>query len=664
MAPPLSAAPRYARYVEMRAKLGRLGTGGRISAVWDDDSKGFVYTERGERLRFDVAKKRAEPAPSVVAKATPQRLGGPSRGRQRTTVVSPDGTLKAICRDRNIFLAGADGKETPLTTEGSVARRIKYGEASWVYGEELNVTDAMWFSPDSKRLVFYRFDETSVADYHLALGQNGTQTRLYSEAYPKAGTTNPKVILLVADLETKAITTLRTDFGDVTLGEYVYGVRWSPDGKEILFNRTDRKQKTMQFCAADPVSGEARTLVEERQPQSWAENQPLVKWLKDGRRFVWSSERNGFRNLYLYDISGRLLNSLTTHGFDVVGDPEVREDAGALVYRAADGILPYYQQFHCVGLDGRKHLRLTDPKFHHTAAVSPDGKFLVDTAETPTDLPVTRLLKADGKTVATLAEPQRGKLAEAGIKPAIPFSFLARDGRTTLYGLAHVPSDFDPARSYPLIVDVYGGPESDGLSPKWQMPDAETELGFVVVEIAGRGTLGRGKAFRDAVYGRLGGPEIDDHADGLVALGKTHPWADVKRVGIYGTSYGGYFTLMSLLRHPEGYRIGGASSSVTDWRQYDTIYTERYMGLPTEGENKAGYDAGSAMTYAKDLDARLLIYYGTADDNVHPANSLQLITALEKAGKRFDVLVGPDRGHTAMPEDVLWSAFVRTLDAR
>jgi dipeptidyl-peptidase-4 len=262
--------------------------------------------------------------------------------------------------------------------------------------------------------------------------------------------------------------------------------------------------------------------------------------------------------------------------------------------------------------------------------------------------------------IEALAQPDMTKFNELGLKKAERFTFMAADGKTKCWGTLNFPSDFDPTKKYPLLVSVYAGPESGGGFENFDLPDAITEFGFLVASIEGRGQSGRGKAFKDAVYGKLGIVEMDDQAAGVKELAK-RSYVDADNVGIYGTSYGGYSSVMCLLRHPETFRAASCSSSVTDWLNYDSIYTERYMGLPWDGENKAGYEAGSAMQYAKDLKGKILLYFGSADNNVHPANTYQLTRALDRAGKSYEMAVGTDLGHTGVNFSRMLEFFVDHL---
>lgn len=660
----LAGMPRYDRLERVRREMSGSVVRGEVSPNWVD-AKTMSYTWQGKSYKVDLATgKITEGEAAVLNAADPQQgrnRGTPARGRQFDTAFSPDGALKSFHRDRNVYISKADGgDEIAVTTEGSAEKRTKFGIASWVYGEELGVREAMWWSPDGKKLAYYGFDESKVPDYYLAMNVTRVQDALDVEAYPKAGAPNPVVTLFVCDLAAKKSVEVDTKFGDPETGHYVYAVRWSPDGSELLFNRTNRKQNVMEFCAYDPATAKSRVVVREEWRKSWTDNSPDIRWLADKKQFVWQSERNGYQNYYLGNIDGRPLTPITQHNFEVGGIVRLDEASRTLWYMARDGENPYRMQLHRVGFDGKGEKRLTDPKFHHTVNLSPDGKYFTDIFETLDTPPTTQLCNADGKPIATLAKSNLDKFNALGLQKVERFKFKAADGTTDCYGTLMKPSDFDPTKKYPVVVDVYGGPESGGGSDRFQMPNAYTELGFLIVWIDGRGTSGRGKAHKDAVYGKLGIVEIDDQAAGVKALAQ-RPYVDGGRVGINGTSYGGYSSAMAILRYPDVFHAAVASSAVTQWANYDTIYTERYMGLPSEGENKEGYEAGSAMKFAKDLKGKLMLFYGTADNNVHPANTYQLVQALQRAGKSFDLMVGPDQGHSGINGIRMWEYFMDNL---
>ncbi|MBE3132987.1 MAG: S9 family peptidase, partial [Acidobacteria bacterium] len=475
-------------------------------------------------------------------------------------------------------------------------------------------------------------------------------------------------------------------FDNAVVGHYVYRVAWSPDGKEILFTRTNRRQNILEIAAANPDTGVCRVVLREEWPTGWIENSPTMVFLKDGRRFIWASERTGWRNYYLYDLSGRLLGPITSYAtFEAGSLVKVDEARGLVFLMARDGDNHLKLQLHRVGLDGKGDVRLTEPRFNHSAGscmapagggraaggpsgreeqscgISPDNRHFIDVFQTHDLPPATRLVDAtNGKIITELAVSDVSKFTELGLKKAEMFTYKAADGKTTLRGLISFPSNFDPGRKYPALVAAYGGPafSSNTARETFVQPNVTAEYGFLMVNLDSRAAPGMGKRQLDSLYLKLGQEEMDDMAEGIKALWD-RPYFDRERVGIFGTSYGGYSSLMCVLRHPEVFKAASASSPVTAWYHYDTIYTERYMWIPEE--NKEGYEAGSAMTYAKDLNGRLLLYYGTADNNVHPTNMMQLIQTLQKAGKSFDLQLGPDAGHSGVNQQRMMEFFIENL---
>ncbi|MCJ7586788.1 MAG: S9 family peptidase [Candidatus Aminicenantes bacterium] len=670
----LKTYPGYEHYQKMMKEMeGAAKLGILQQPAWKDGGKALEYSKDGKIWRFDLKTKKTTELGPAQPPAKPQGYGSPpgapERGRQFAEAISPDKKLKAFYRDHNLWLSDADGKnEFAVTTEGNEKARLKCGSASWVYGEELDQNSAIWWSPDSRKIAYYRFDESKVPDYFIQLDQTKLYSKADIEAYPKAGQPNPVADLFTFDLAAKTITQVDVrdgkPFDDAVVGHYAYSVSWSADGKELLFNRTNRRQNIMEFVAADPGTGRCRVIVREEWPASWTENSPSLVYLKDKRRFIWASERTGFRNLYLYDLGGKLLAALTNHPFEVANIVKVDEEAGFLYYMARDGANHMMMQLHRVRLDGKKDKRLTDPAFNHAVspeAVSPDGRYFVDSAQTHDQPPVTRLVDAKGKIAAELAKSDLTKFEELGLKKVELIKFKSADGSRDLYGVLSFPSGFDPNKKYPLLVSVYAGPGWSGASERFATPNPITELGFLVASFDTRGSSGWGKKAMDAIYGKLGVVEIDDQAAGVKSL-YDRPYINKERVGIWGTSYGGYASALCLLRHPDVFAAACAASAVTSWYQYDSIYTERYMGIPQD--NKDGYEAGNAMKYIDNLKGRLMIYYGTADNNVHPTNAMQLIQALQRGGRSFEVQAGPDAGHSGLRTDRMMEFFIENLVLR
>jgi dipeptidyl-peptidase-4 len=669
----IKTMPGYDQWAEVSPRIGSSVKSGAITPAWAPNGQSFEYTQDGVRWRFDMATLKAsrivdeagEPAPpGPSAQPTVAAAGGLvlARGRGREAdVTAPDGKTRAYSRGQNLFYATADGAERQLTFDGGAKERIRYGVGSYVYLEEFSVSQPVWWSPDGKQLAFMRYDERQVEDYHLQLDQTRTLSTVLTLAYPHPGTHNPVADLDVFDFATGK--TQRMDvreglpFSNNVIGHYVWNAQWTKDGAEILVRRADRLQKYNDIAACAPATGKCRSVVRESRPATWA-SYAAPRFLDDGKRFIWTSERNDFRNLYLYDLSGKLLLPLTRHSFDVIDVAKVDEKAGWIWYTARSGDNTLTTQLHRVRLNGRDSERLTDPKLTHRVEVSPDGKFFVDIEQAHDKPPVTRVRDFDGKAVATVATSDLSRFNALGLRKAELFTFTAADGQTKLQGMMQFPSNFDPAKKYPVLLSVYGGPSSAGLNETFAMASPLAEYGFIILRLDARTNAGRGRKVVDQAYQQLGIVEIDDFAAGITAVTE-RPYVDASRVGVYGTSYGGTVSALLLMRYPDLVHAAVANSPVVDYRLYDTAYSERFLGLPDQ--SPAAYDRAAVLTYVDGLKGDLMLYYGTSDDNVHPKNSLQLIKALQAAGKSFEVQVGPDRGHTSVDQTRMMEFFIERL---
>lgn len=726
----LKMMPGYEQFMKMQPQIASSAVvPGTVTAVtWPADGKGVNYSLAGAPMRLDFATGKAAPVPPSTnsggvsssqaialqggrggrAGAPPAGGGrgqsqggmeqaqhempvapmagcptsGVPRGRQAECAMSPDGKFKAFYRARNFWVANADGTgEVQVTTDGSVEKRIKNGSGSWVYGEELGQTTAIWWAPNGRSVGYYRFDESPVQDFYLGMNQTGVQSVLDVEAYPKAGAPNPVPEVFVYDIVAGASKKIDVRdgraFSNDVVGHYVYGMRWSPDGSELLMNRTNRKQNVMELAACSPSTAKCRVVVREEWPTGWVDNTPAMRLLKDQKRFIWGSERNGFSNYYLYDLTGKLINPITKLATAEAGAiVKLDEDKSVMFYMARDGDNFMKMQLHRVNLDGTGDVRLTDPKFNHSVGacnggaascgISPDNRYVVDVYQTHDTPAATQLIDgsvAGGKVVAQLATANTAAYTSAGFKKAEQFTYLSADGKTTLIGQISFPSHFDPSKKWPALVPVYGGPASGSNVPteNFAGPNATAEYGFLIVNLSSRSAPGMGKRTLDQMYMKLGTNEMDDMANGIKALW-SRPYFDKDRVGIYGTSYGGTTSALMILRHPDVIAAASSSSPVTSWYHYDSVYTERYMWIPQE--NKNGYEGGNAVNLAANLKGRLLLYYGTADNNVHPNNMMQLVKALQNAGKSFEMQVGPDAGHSGVNTQRMMEFFIENLVMR
>jgi len=678
--------PGHDRWKLVSDAMDRLAIGGRVSDVtWIEDGSGVEFrvgTPAGaERRRFVFATGAIEPVVGDAAAEgdSPRRSRGnrPARGRQADIVRSPDGAWNAVCEEHNVILKRVDGSAArAVTTDGTF--KLGYGRASWVYGEELDQDSAMWWSPDSRFLAYYEFDDRNVPDFPLPVDWTALRPRVALESYPKAGDPNPIArlrVIEVGEIASRAELasapmgqSISVDVGSDT-EQYIYDIRWTPDSSALLFNRTGRRQDRLELVAADPLSGATRVVLTESQP-TFQENRPTMRFLEDGVRFIWESEATGWSQFSIRSLADDSVVALTSGAYPALDIVQIDEKAGWFYLTAASGSVGMSAQLHRVRLDGSEHARLTVSELNHSNfSIAPNHTRFVCVAEAADTPPISTLLDMKGSILGVLAESDTSVMQELGLVAPELFSFKADDGTTDLFGILHRPAHFDPARTYPLIIDVYGGPGVVTVRNRWSGARPDCELGYLIAQIQNRGTPDRGKAFETATYQRLGDLDLKDQADGVRAL-SGRPYVDGSRVGITGGSYGGYMSALALLKHPDVFKAAVAISAVTDWRHYDSIYTERYMRLPRE--NEAGYDQGSCVKLAaaltpelaRQLGGRLLLMHGMADDNVHPNNVWQFVHALQQANIPFDMMFFPTMDHGVFGPAVRsekWSFFQRTL---
>jgi len=637
--------------------------GGRVGEVRWDLAGGTVWFKAGTDWKSmplaGGAVADGGTPPDAPAKDRGPREPRGGRARQATHVPSPDAKWIAVFSDCNITLEPGEkgsGDKVPVTTDGK--GKVWFGSADWVYGEELDQNTAMWWSPDSARLAYYAFDERPVKDFWILRDQVGTRTKPKALSYPKPGDPNPVAKLECYDLASKKRVPI--DVGTAA-DQYVYGVRWTPKGDGILFFRTNRRQDTLDLVLADPATGASRTILTERS-DTWTKNSPAMMFLADGRRFVWETRANGWSNFQLWDLDKGKVADLTKDQWEADSIVEIDEKGGWLWYLARSSETKLNPQLHRARLDGSRSERLTKGDHHWSGVrIAPDGTHFVATREFVDRPPATFLCAIDGREVACLAKPAADRAEKLGLPAPEFIRFTAADGVTELYGILWKPPGFDAKKKYPLVIDAYGGPQIVTIRSTYQPVRKDVGFGVLVATCENRGTPGRGKAFEDATYMKLGGPDVDDQAAFVKELSK-RGYVDATRVAITGHSYGGFMTLMCMLRHPDLFPVGVAGAPPTDWRQYDTIYTERAMRTPEE--NESGYDAGSAVKLARNLKGRVMLLHGLVDDNVHPSNTMALADAWQRLDIPFEMMVFPtsDHGIFSPAEDsARWTFILRNF---
>ena len=591
--------------------------------VWRQATKGTYYV-------YDIGERRLVPVSRQA-------------GWQLFAKFSPDGGKVGFVRDNNLFVTElATGAETQLTRDGS--DNIINGTTDWVYEEELDLRDAWRWSPDGKRIAFWRFDQSPVALFTM-LDKLGQYPAPVAFRYPKAGTANSRVRVGVIDLADGA-----TRWFDVGGSEQDYLARmdWIPGTDQVVIQRANRHQNRIDVLVGDAATGRTHALFTETD-SAWVDVDNDMTWLNGGRQFLWSSERDGFNHLYLYDASGEVVRQVTRGAWDVNTLYGVDEAKG-WVYFAASVESPMQRHIYRVRLNGSGMEKLAKEAGTHSANFSPDFSLFVGSYSAIDKPPVYRLVEADG-TVLRVLEGNDGARAavDALALPRPEFVKIpAADGVTQLNAYILRPAAGSAAARHPVLMYVYGGPGSQTVTDAWGgtrylWHQMLAQKGYVVVSVDNRGTGARGRAFKKATYLNLGRLETDDQIAAARHLG-TLPYVDPARIGIWGWSYGGYMTALSLGRGGDVFRAGVSVAPVTDWKLYDTIYTERFMRTPQE--NPTGYREGSPLHHTRGMSGDLLLIHGTGDDNVHDQNTMQLVQALVQDGKQFDLMLYPNRTHS------------------
>ncbi len=550
---------------------------------------------------------------------------------------SPDGSKIGFVRDGDLYwLEMATGNEHRVTDRGD-NRYLLNGLADWVYEEELGVERSYWWSPDGKRLAFMQFDERPVGIVPIT-DDDAPYPGLEKQWYPKAGSANPIVRVGVVGFEGGDPVWLDTGEGDF----YLPRAGWTPQG-EVWVQRLNRDQTIHDLMVGDPTSGEVRTLVTDTDP-AWINIRDDLHWLSDGR-FLWTSERDGWRHLYLYRPDGTLERRLTRGEWQiekVLGtDPE---EEHTFIVRTGDD--PRHRLPYRVDLSSGALQPLGESiRGVHEAALGPLGNHLVDHWSTCDHAPRADLLTTDGEFVRRIWAS--GKILEEWDLLPVEAGSIAADDGTELHSLLVRPRDFDPTKRHPMVLYVYGGPHSQLTADRWGGSIHQTyrlfaDMGIGVFLVDNRGTWGRGHAFETVIHRRLGEYELNDQLAAARWL-EAQPWVDPDRIAVYGGSYGGYMALLLMLKAPESFRAGIAYAPVTDWALYDTIYTERYMDSPTD--NPVGYRDSAPLTFATKLKGSLLLAHGTMDNNVHFQQTLQLIGKLAAADRSFELVVYPRTRH-------------------
>ncbi|MFY9530728.1 MAG: S9 family peptidase [Candidatus Acidiferrales bacterium] len=603
--------------------------------IWSSDSNELLFKSGGRLVWLDL---RTMFTKTLVS-------GG---NEVQDPKFSPDGRWVTFVRDSNLWIANVmNGELKPLTRGGS--EEILKGQLDWVYPEELDLGTAYWWSPDSQQIAFLEFDERPVTKYPIIdLNTGGVE----STRFPQAGEANPIARVGVVPLtggEPKWMDTGKDT--DV----YLARVDWVPDSKHLAIQRLNRAQTKLELLLADAATGASRTVLTETDNYWINLSDESLRFFADGRRFLWTSERTGFRHLYLYDIDGKLLGQLTHGDWEVTGiegfgpgggNSFALDERHGYVYFISNKDNAVERHLYRLSLADKSVSRVTGEAGTHEVMIAPDAGAFVDTFSNAMTPPRQDLYRIDGTRVTVINEDRVPELPAYHLSPVEFLSVRAGDG-TLLHALMIKPPDFDPSRKYPVLVYVYGGPHAQEVRNAWDehyflWHQLMAQKGYIIFKLDNRGSYGRGHNFETPLYHHFGKIELVDQLAGVSYL-KSLPYVDPARIGIWGWSYGGFMTLTAMFDAPQIFKAGVAAAPVTDWRLYDTIYTERYMARPQE--NADGYRDSSPVSHSSQLRGKLMIIHGTGDDNVHFANTAELLSRFIEEGRYPEIMIFPGRGH-------------------
>jgi len=552
----------------------------------------------------------------------------------------PDGAAITFVRNYNVFIIEQNSREEfQITRNGD--KNHTYGTVDWVIKEEFQLDRGYWWSPDSRYLAILHLDESHVPEYPL-IDWIPQHPEIRFQKYPKAGDPNPIPSLILFDSQKRRATTLPVGG---SWDSYLPRVSWTPNSKYLVVQILNRAQKNLRLVLIAPGSEKIRTILEEND-EHWINIHNLLYLFRTRDELIWGSERNGFMHLYHYKYNGNLVSRLTDGPWNVTDINQVNE-WGETIYFTATAKSPQERHLYIKSFNNESMVQLTQTQGTHKVRISPDVQFFMDqftSTDTPpvysaglmSDMQNTHVFQ---KTDESIFEPFKFRRLENVT--------LQTPDETSLYARMLKPDNFDPNKKYPVIIYVYGGPHAQVVVHDWSATyylwhQLMAQKGFIIFSLDNRGSGGRGKKWERAIYHKLGEQELSDQMIGVHYL-RSLPYVDSQRIGIWGWSYGGTMTCLALTKQPDFFRAGAAVAPVVDWLNYDSIYTERYMGLPKN--NEEGYRNSSPVHFVENLKSPLLLIHGTSDDNVHFQNAIQIFDALIKHNKQFQSICYPRMTH-------------------
>lgn len=592
--------------------------------------------------------------------ATAKLIPVSSGGKQQLATFSPDGNRVAFVRDNNLFIRNlAENEEVQVTFDG-VRNQVINGAPDWVYEEEFGFSRGFHWSPDGRKIAFYRFDESRVREFQMTLF-GSLYPKAYTFKYPKAGEANSLVSIHVFDLTSGRTIPLET--GEEP-DQYIPRIKWTNDPGVLSILRLNRLQNRLEILHADAITGGSAVVYAEVNERYISEvSDQTVTYLPDGESFILMSEKEGYFHLYRYFFNSGEIVPITSGEFDIASFIGYDETMERLYYSSFEASTTE-RHLYSIRLDGSGKQKISTMPGYNTATFSTTYRYYILNNSSVNSPPYITLHNQKGKLIRVLEDNAvlKQTMAEYGFSSTEFLTVPTKSGQE-LNAWMIKPNDFDPGKEYPLFIYVYGGPESQNVINSWGRNDAWFQMlvqhGYIVACVDNRGTNGRGEAFRKATYLTLGKLETVDQVEAAQWFGSLE-YIDADRIGMFGWSYGGFMTSLCMTKGNGTFRMGIAVAPVTSWRYYDTIYTERFMRTP--GENPEGYDDNSPVNFADGLQGKFLLIHGSGDDNVHFQNSMDFAEALVQADKQFEMQIYPNRNHGIRGGNTSYHLYTRMTD--
>ena len=565
-----------------------------------------------------------------------------SEGKQRLAQFSPDASKVAFVKENNIFIKDIiNNTELQVTFDGEINKIIN-GATDWVYEEEFAFDNGMQWNASGNKIAYYRFDEENVPEFSMDLF-----TDLYPSQsqfkYPKAGETNSTIELFIYDLDSN-----KTIKANINTEEefYIPRIKWTLDENVLSVQRMNRHQNQLDFILVDAKDGSSQTIFTENDA-AYIDVTDNLTFLNDGKYFIWTSEKSGYNHIYLYNLKGKQVRQITKGNYDVTDFYGI-DESNNTVYFASSERSPMHRDVYAIQLNGKNKKTLTNKIGTNSATFSTNYKYFINQYSNANTPYYFSLFDAKGNEVRILKDNSNlnNSLAEYALSQKEFFNFKTTEG-INLNGWMMKPHNYDETKQYPVFMYLYGGPGSQQVTDSWGGSNflwyqMLTQQGYIVACVDNRGTGARGSEFKKCTYQQLGKLETEDQIEANRYLANL-PYVDGSRIGIFGWSYGGYMSSLCLLKGADEFKMAIAVAPVTNWRYYDSIYTERYMRTPQE--NASGYDDNSPINHVEKLKGKYLLVHGSADDNVHYQNTMEMTNALVNANKQFDLFIYPNKNH-------------------